>query len=56
MTSSVQLYIGSCKERIESKTYCARKQAPLQPMVTSETFNFWAMDYMGPLPEKARGK
>ena len=55
MKSSVQSYIGSCKECIESKTSCARKQAPLQPVVISEPFTFWAMDYKGPLPETAKG-
>ena len=55
MKSSVQSYIGSCKECIESKTSCARKQALLQPMVISEPFKFWTMDYMGPLPDTARG-
>ena len=55
MKSSVQSYISSCKECIESKTPCARKQAPLQPMVIREPFTFWVMDYMGPLPGTARG-
>ena len=55
MKSSVQSYKIICKECIESKTSCTRRQAPLQPMVISEPFTFWAMDYMGPLPETARG-
>ena len=54
MKSSVQSNIGSCKECIESNISCARIQAPLQPMVISEPVNFWAIDYMGPLPEIAR--
>ena len=55
MKSSVQSCIGSCKKCIESKTSSARHQAPLQPMVISAPFTFWAMDYLGPLPETARG-
>ena len=55
MKSSVQSYVNSCKECIESKSSCTKRQAPLQPMVVSEPFTFWAMDYMGPLPETARG-
>ena len=55
MTYSVQSYIGSFKECIESKTSCTKRKPPLQPVVISEPFTVWAMDYMGPLPETARG-
>jgi len=55
MKSSVQSYIASCKECIESKTSCGRKQAPLRSMVINEPYTFWAIDYMGLLPETARG-
>ena len=55
MKSSVQSYVNSCKECIESKTSCTKRHAPLQPLVISEPFTFWVMDYMGPLPEAARG-
>ena len=55
MKSFIQSYVNSCKECIESKTSCTKRQAPLQPHVISKPFTFWAMDYMGPLPETARG-
>ena len=55
MKSSVQSFISLCKECIESKTSCMQGQAQLQSNVVSEPFTFWSMDYMGPLPETARG-
>ena len=40
---------------MQSKTSPTQGKAPLQPIVVSEPFTFWAMDYMGPLPETPRG-
>ena len=53
--SSVQSFISFCKACLESKTSCMQGQAPVQSNVVSEPFTFWAMDYMGPLPEAAKG-
>ena len=53
--ASVASFISSCTACIESKTSCMQGQAPLQSNVVSEPFTFWAMDYMGPLAETARG-
>ena len=40
---------------MRSKTSPTQGKAPLQPIVVSEPFTFWAMDYMGPLPKTSRG-
>ena len=47
--------MSSCKEYIESKISCAKRQAPLESMVISEPCTFWAMEFMGPLNKTARG-
>ena len=40
MKSSVQSYVDSCKECIESKTSCPKRHAPIQPLVISEPLLF----------------
>eukprot|EP00112_Aurelia_sp_Birch-Aquarium-sp1_P023718 Seg718.4 transcript_id=Seg718.4/GoldUCD/mRNA.D3Y31 product="Retrovirus-related Pol polyprotein from transposon 412" pseudo=true protein_id=Seg718.4/GoldUCD/D3Y31 len=55
MQETIAQYVQSCLECMQSKTCSNQGKAPLQPIIVSEPFVFWAMDYMGPLPETSRG-
>ena len=55
MSARITDYINSCSTCAQNKATSANSQAPLQSIDVSEPFVFWAMDYMGPLPETARG-
>ena len=55
MQETVQNYVQNCPQCMQSKTAKGQGKAPLKPIVVSEPFVFWAMDYMGPLPETCRG-
>ena len=56
MRESVEDYIRQCDKCIQRKEPTAHNgKAPLQSLEVSEPFTFWAMDYMGPLPETTRG-
>ena len=55
MQETISQYVQSCPECMQSKTCGSQGKAPLQPIIVSEPFVFWAMDYMGPLPETSRG-
>ena len=52
---SVQEYIKQCAACTQRKTPTDNNTAPQQTIEVGEPFTFWAMDYMGPLPETSRG-
>ena len=52
---SVQEYIKQCAVCTQRKTPTDNNKAPQQTIEVGEPFTFWAMDYMGPLPETSRG-
>ena len=55
MSSTIIDFVGSCPTCAQNKATNTLCQAPLQSIDVSEPFVFWAMDYMGPLPETVRG-
>ena len=55
MSSTIIDFVGSCPTCAQNKAANTLCQAPLQSIDVSEPFVFWAMDYMGPLPETVRG-
>ena len=55
MKKDIFHFVRSCPDCAQSKLDSSRNTAPLQPIQVSEPFVFWAMDYMGPLPETPRG-
>ena len=55
MQETISQYVQSCPECMQSKACSNQGKAPLQPIIVSELFVFWAMDYMGPLPQTSRG-
>ena len=58
MRKSVENYIRQCDACVKRKTpalTASNGTAPLQSLQVSEPFTFWALDYMGPLPETNRG-
>ena len=55
MVTHIKNFVNSCAKCAEQKHGPYNNKAPLQPIEVNEPFIFWAMDYMGPLPETARG-
>jgi len=55
MKDSVIRFIDNCEECSQSNYETKQTRAPLKPIEVSEPFVFWALDYMGPLPETASG-
>jgi hypothetical protein len=58
MGKSIENYIRQCDTCVKRKTPAlpaSNGTAPLQSLQVSEPFTFWALDYMGPLPETNRG-
>jgi hypothetical protein len=59
MRKTVENYIRQCDTCVKRKTRpsltASNGTAPLQSLQVSEPFTFWALDYMGPLPETNRG-
>lgn len=58
MRESVEDYIRRCTACTQRKLPAPAAnngKAPLKSIEVSEPFTFWALDYMGPLPETARG-
>ena len=45
----------NCPVCVQTKLNSQNGKALLQPIEVNEPFDIWAMDYMGPLPETARG-
>ncbi len=57
MRKSVENYIRECDTCVKRKTPALMANngtAPLQSLQVSEPFTFWALDYMGLLPETNR--
>ena len=55
MRESVEEYIHQCDTCMQRKLPANKNKAPLKNIEVSEPFTFWAIDYMGPLPETAWG-
>ena len=55
MNADITSFIQSCQICAQIKLDPHHKKAPLQSIDVSEPFVFWAMDYMGPLPETTQG-
>ena len=55
MTQQITAFVKNCFTCAQYKLDSTHKQAPLHPIEVNEPFIFWAMDYMGPLPETSRG-
>ena len=55
MTVEIKDFVQKCETRAQVKLDQHKSKAPLKPIEVNEPFVFWAMDYMGPLPETARG-
>ncbi|MEL7426754.1 MAG: RNase H-like domain-containing protein [Bacteroidota bacterium] len=55
MMSQIKTYVKECHVCAQNKPGSQNNSAPLHPIEINEPFVFWAMDYMGPLPETARG-
>ena len=53
--NSVQTFIHNCHACAQRKIATHNNKAPTQHIEVGEPFTFWAIDYMGPLPETARG-
>lgn len=55
MANQIRDFVKTCSQCAQSKLDPNHRKAPLQSIEVSEPFVFWAMDYMGPLPETTRG-
>ena len=55
MVTQISDFVRNCPLCAQSKLDPNHKRAPLQSIEVNEPFVFWAMDYMGPLPETSRG-
>ena len=55
MGRCIREFVQSFRVCGEIKISSSATKAPLRPINVSEPFVFWAMDYMGPLPETSRG-
>ena len=55
MKSDISHFVRSCPNCAQNKLDSSRNTDSLQHIQVSEPFVFWAMDYMGPLPETPRG-
>ena len=55
MTTQISEFVKSCVTCAQNKLSPGHQKAPLQSIDVNEPFVFWAMDYMGPLPETSRG-
>ena len=56
MTTLLQDFVKNCQVCAQIKLDPNHIKAPLQSITVNEPFIFWAMDYMGPLPETTQGK
>ena len=55
MTVNIREYVSLCETCAQIILNAHANKAPMQPIEVNEPFVFWAMDYMGPLSETARG-
>ena len=53
MASRIKEFVRSCETCAKNKSGAHHYKAPMQSIDINEPFVFWAMDYMGPLPETA---
>ena len=55
MNSQLHDFVKNCQVCARTKLDPNHQKAPLQSITVNEPFVFWAMDYMGPLPETTQG-
>ena len=55
MNSQLHDFVKNCQVCARTILDPNHKMAPLQSITVNEPFVFWAMDYMGPLPETTQG-
>ena len=55
MFRHIKTFVRGCETCEQNKSDSNHRKAPLKSIDINEPFVFWAMDYMGPLPETARG-
>ena len=55
MTVQITNFVRNCSMCAQSKLDPNHKEAPPKSIEVNEPFVFWAMDYMGPIPETVRG-
>ena len=55
MRETIDTFIQNCQVCSQIKDKSCHGKAPLKPVQVSEPFVFWALDYMGPLQETAKG-
>ena len=55
MNNELQNFVRHCQVCAQAKLDANHQKAPLQTINVNEPFVFWAMDYMGPLPETTQG-
>ena len=55
MSTQIRDFVQSCQTCAQSKLGAKNSKAPIQSIDVNEPAVFWAMDYMGPLPETFRG-
>ena len=55
MSVDIRKFVAACETCAQIKLNSCHNKAPLQPIEVNEPFVFWAMDYMGPLPETTNG-
>ena len=53
--NSVEQFIHNCTACLQRKNPVQSNKAPLQHIEVGEPFTFWAMDFMGPIPETVHG-
>ena len=55
MNNELKNFVRHCQVCAQAKLDPNHQKAPLQTINVNEPFVFWAMDYMGPLPETTQG-
>ena len=55
MNNELHDFVRHCQVCAQTKLGPNQLKAPLQTINVNEPFVFWAMDYMGPLPETTQG-
>lgn len=53
--NDVDMYVKKCAVCARNNSPVNNNRAPMGTIAVGEPFTFWAMDYMGPLPESSRG-
>ena len=55
MRTHISDFVRSCQICAKNKLDSSNNTAPLRHVTVNEPFIFWAMDYIGPMPETSRG-